>query len=323
MLSKTVATAASRIGLERQTLVKLAVVIAILAVDTVWILASDFTFDVKSALRVTAICALLLLAAWFYRARRPMRQFEVMCTETALLLAFSAAAAMLSYLITSLALPLVDMELIALDRALGFDWFVYVGFVNRHPWLGVLSSAAYMTTISQVALMLILLGVSNRVETAQRFMSAVMVGGLICIAFSAILPAAGALAALQPPAEVVMANHPVVDLSYVQVIFDLRDGTLRALSLDNVYGLIAFPSYHCTLAALVVLAAYRLGPAIFWPVLALNVAVILSTPIDGGHHLVDGPAGVAVAVLSWRLVAPRSQALVRLAGDAGQAAPAS
>ncbi len=126
-------------------------------------------------------------------------------------------------------------------------------------------------------------------------MSAVMVGGLICIAVSAILPAAGALAAIQPPAELVMANHPVVDLSYVQVIFDLRDGTLRALSLDNVYGLIAFPSYHCTLVRAGRAGSIQLGPTIFLPLLALNVAVILSTPIDGGHHLVDGPAGVV-----WR-----------------------
>ncbi len=146
MLSKSVATAASRLGLERQTLVKLAVVIAILAVDA----AMDpcQRLHLRRQKRAQSDCDLRpcsSLAAWFYRVRRPMSDFEVMCTETALLLAFSAAAAMLSYLITSLGAALVDMDLIALDRALGFDWFVYIGFVNRHPWLGVLSSAAYMT----------------------------------------------------------------------------------------------------------------------------------------------------------------------------------
>jgi len=36
-------------------------------------------------------------------------------------------------------------------------------------------------------------------------------------------------------------------------------------------------------------------------VLALNVAVILSTPVDGGHHLADALAGILVAVFAWRM----------------------
>ena len=155
-------------------------------------------------------------------------------------------------------------------------------------------------------------------------MSAVMVGALICIAVSAVLPAAGALATIRPPAELAMANHPLVDLGYKQVFFDLREGSLRALSLDGVHGLIAFPSYHCTLSALVVLAAAYLGRPAFFAALLLNGAVVFSTPIDGGHHLVDGLAGVVVALVSWRLVAPRSRAVLSAPAAAGQAAaPAS
>ena len=74
MLAKSDATVSSGPGLERQTLVKLAVVIAIVAVDAAWILASDFTFDIGSALKVVAVAALLSLAAWFYRVRRPMKR---------------------------------------------------------------------------------------------------------------------------------------------------------------------------------------------------------------------------------------------------------
>lgn len=283
---------------DRQTAVEVSVVAAVLAVDAIWILASDFTFDGWSAVKVAVVVALLGIAAWVYRVPRPLRNCEVLCTETAVLLAFSAAAAMLSYLATSLSLPLVDDRIVAVDAALGFDWVSYVDFVNQRPWLGAMSTAVYVTTLAQVALCLILLGIMGRIEEAQRFVAAVMLGALACIAISALFPAAGALATVRPPAEFTAANQPLVDLGYKQVFFDLRAGGARHLSLDGVHGLIAFPSYHCTLSALVVLAAMRLG-LVFWPILMLNVAVIFSTPIDGGHHLSDAFFGIVVALVVW------------------------
>jgi membrane-associated phospholipid phosphatase len=286
--------------LDRQTVLKMLVVAAIIVVDSIWILASDFSFDVASAGKAAAIVGFLVVVAWFYRARRPVQKFEVLCTETALLLAFSTSAAVLSYLMTSINLPLIDHRLLAVDAAFGFDWLAYVGFVNERPWLGMLSTAAYVTTLAQVALTVVLLGTIGKVEGARHFVSAVMAGALLCIFVSAVLPAAGALGTLRPPAEFTAASQPLVDLSYKRTFFDLRSGADRLISLDSLRGLIAFPSYHCTLSALIVVAFFGLGRW-FWPVLALNLAVILSTPVDGGHHLTDALAGVLVAFISWKL----------------------
>ena len=136
----------------------------------------------------------------------------------------------------------------------------------------------------------------------RHFVSAVMLGALICIVVSAILPSAGALGTLRPPADFLAMNQPIVDLDYKQVFFDLRSGAERFISLDALHGLIAFPSYHCTLSALIVIAFIGSG-FWFWPVLVLNLAVILSTPVDGGHHLSDAIGGVLVALASWALVA--------------------
>ncbi len=38
-----------------------------------------------------------------------------------------------------------------------------------------------------------------------------------------------------------------------------------------------------------------------WPALLLNMAVLLATPVDGGHHMTDALAGVGVALLAWYL----------------------
>ena len=124
---------------DRQTLAKWLIVLAIVIVDAIWILLSDFAFDTGSALKVVAIVSFLLAVAWFYRVRRPMPNFEVMCSETALLLAFSTAGAVLSYLVTSFDLPLIDPYLVKNDALLGFDWLAYAGYVNRHPYLSIFS----------------------------------------------------------------------------------------------------------------------------------------------------------------------------------------
>jgi membrane-associated phospholipid phosphatase len=63
-------------------------------------------------------------------------------------------------------------------------------------------------------------------------------------------------------------------------------------------GLIAFPSYHGTLSVLLVLAFSGVR---FWflPILILNTIILIATPIEGGHHLVDVIAGVGVALICW------------------------
>lgn len=283
-----------------QLVLKTALVAAIVAVDVLWIASTEFEFDMASAGKVIAVSVVLAAIGWFYRAKRPMPRFEVLCVETSALLAFSASAAVLSSLLTSLDRPLVDDAMMALDSALGFDWLSYVGFVNERPWLGMLSSAVYVTTLTQVALTVVVLGLVGKTVRVQQFVWAVMLGALMCIAISAVWPSAGALGTIRPPAEFMGLNNPIVDLDYKQAFFDLRDGAGRYLSLDEPHGLIAFPSYHCTLSALIILAfaGVRFW---FWPVFVLNLAVILSTPVDGGHHLADAVGGIVVAIVAWAL----------------------
>ena len=136
---------------------------------------------------------------------------------------------------------------------LGFDWMAYAGFVNSRPWLSNASSIVYVTTISQIALCVVVLGLSGRVLDSRRLGAAVIISGLICIGVSGILPSAGALGYLRPDADFVASGVPIVDLAYKQAFFDLRSGAERFISLDALHGLIAFPSYHGTLSALVVI----------------------------------------------------------------------
>ena len=77
----------------------------------------------------------------------------------------------------------------------------------------------------------------------------------------------------------------------------LRDGSLRALDLFQLGGVVTFPSFH---AAAAVLYAWALWPVcwIRWLALLPNAAMLVATPIGGGHFLADVIAGIIVAGLS-------------------------
>jgi hypothetical protein len=293
--------------LDREDKLKIGIILAVLVVDVAGLVALGLRFDWPSALKVVAAWPVLMAIGWFYMNRRVDPPVGHLMRETAHLVAFSAGGAMLSYLATTLNRPLIDDWLVQVDGLVGFDWIAYVGFVNGRPWLGLTSSVLYLSTLPQVAVAAILLPVLGLSDRAREFVLAVMIAALIAIAVSGVLPSAGALAYFDPSADFYLRNVPVVDLAYKDEFFRMRALEIQTLSLAEPKGLIAFPSYHVALSVLVALA-FRGRPLFFVPLALLNLGVILTTPVDGGHHLIDGVAGAAVALLSlWIAVGARAR----------------
>lgn len=279
----------------RETHLKIGLVATLVLIDAVWIAAGGFSFDLSSLTGAISATAAMAAIGYVYTQLRPNARLAAMGTETAFLISFSAAAAMFSYLIASLDRPLIDSALMRADAWMGFDWMAYVGFVNAHPWLGTLSSVVYQSCLFQVALAFILLPSIGRTDRVRELTWLVMISGIVCITISGLLPALGAMAYIHPPAAFLALSHPVVDLAYKAPLYALRDGTLTHLSLNDVHGLVAFPSYHVALCVILIVA-FRGVRGWFWPVAGLNALVILSTPIDGGHHMIDGVGGAALAL---------------------------
>jgi hypothetical protein len=281
--------------------IKVAIIAAMAGLDAFWIWTAGFTFDGASAIQLLVLFPLLLVIAKVYRRWRPNPVFVVMTKETAWLLGFTAAGALLSNLVVTLDLPPIDAQIAALDRAMGFDWLAYYGFLTAKPLLGLAASLVYVAALPLVAFAVITLSLMKRFDRAQELVLASMIGAIIAITVSGLLPTAGGLAWFRPEA-VGLAHRPIVDLAYKQTFFDLRDGVMTHFSLDGIKGLIAFPSYHATLGVLVVLA-FRGMPRFFWPLFVLIFALLLATPVEGGHHLADAVAGTAVAVISVAIAA--------------------
>lgn len=263
-----------------------------------------FTFNWMSTLLPLAIAAALVAGAEFYRTLRPEPRFFIMMRETAWLLLFSPVAALLSNVLITLNYPSMDAWLAAFDRMIGLDWASYYSFFTARPLLGFLGSLVYISVLPQLAFAVIALCLLGRGERAKELSMGAMLGVLIAIVISTALPAAGALGYFRPD-EAGLAHHPIVDLDYKQAYFDLRAGLITHFDLYELRGLIAFPSYHAVLSTLISLA-FRGMPKFFWPILTLNVAAIMMTPVEGGHDFASSLGGVFVgfaallASMVWR-----------------------
>jgi hypothetical protein len=280
---------------------KLAIILVVFAADVAWMWTAGYRFDWGSAVKLAAVLPLLFGVAYVYRRWRPNPIFVTMTKETAWLLAFSACAAVLSNLVVTWNLPQIDGAIAAFDHAIGFDWSTYYAFLTGQTWIGAAASLLYVLTLPLIAFAVIALSLKGRTDRASELVLAVMIGALIAILVSGILPSSGALAWFRPDGTG-LAHKPIVDLDYKQAFFDLRDGRVPVFSLDGIKGLIAFPSYHATLSVLVVLA-FRGMPKYFWPLFVLNAAILATTPVEGGHHLADTLAGVVLAIVAVAIAA--------------------
>jgi hypothetical protein len=203
----------------------------------------------------------------------------------------------LTYLATSIGLPLWDTSLLIYDRALGFDFLNYLDFINHHPQLMQILSPAYNSITWQLFAIGIVVPVAGCYRRTGEAICAFMIALLATTCISAFVPAIGVYGTLGLSA----SDFPYFEPNgYYDTLRDaplLRDGQLRALNLLRLVGVLTFPSFHAASATLYMWA--------FWPlswlrpiIIPLNIIMIAATPLGGGHYLVDVIAGIIVAVLA-------------------------
>jgi len=68
-------------------------------------------------------------------------------------------------------------------------------------------------------------------------------------------------------------------------------------------GIITFPSFHTALGVIFIFALWPI-PVLRWFGIVINLLMMASIPIDGGHYFIDMVAGTVIAVAS--IVAART-----------------
>ncbi len=260
-------------------------------------------FDIGWASFMKPLCGAVLLgiAGWFYQAVRKEPRLAIALTSTAQMIAFTSVAAPLSYIAASTALPLWDATFIAWDHHLGFDWRGWLTAMNAHTSLHSVFFLSYASIPVQVITTVIALAFIGHTSRLRIFIMSFIFATLVTIAISALMPAQGAWGHLQLSAHDYPAIVPATRDLHLPVFHGLRDGTFRSLLGEGAEGIITFPSLHAALGLLFIFALWPV-PYLRWVIAALNIVMIASTPIDGGHYFSDAFAGMMIATLCWTAV---------------------
>jgi hypothetical protein len=276
------------------------VIAFVAAFDALGLWRCGIALGVSGVARVAAVLLLLGSLAFIYSRWRPNARILDLAHSAAQIITLFAVGGLLSYLVTTTDLPLVDNELAFADRLVGFDWPAWLAWVWGHPALRQLLYLAYFSATPQIVAITIYLALSGQRERNAEFVWTMLLSILAVVIVSACLPAVGAL-----------VYYHATDFVWPAHLADftaLREGRLHSLDLMRLEGLITFPSFHTTLGLLFVYVLRgRLG--LFVPAALLNAAMILAVPIEGGHYLMDVIAGTAVALAAIWATAHLGQAL--------------
>lgn len=257
-------------------------------VDTVWLPIAHMSVEPQPLALVLAACAGLLALKTIYTKRRPEPRLAALAESAAIMIAYTAAAGVLSYLMVTLRMPLLDEWLVSADRTLGLDWLALNEWIRGFPTFFTALVLAYGSLIPQMIFLLLFFNYRGQIARCYELVWLFVITSISCVLLSGPLPTAGAFAYFQTS-----INEP-----YVQIFVALRDGTMKIINLQQVEGVVQFPSLHLALALCCAYVAR--GVKVIFPIFAiLNAFVIIATPFVGGHHFADlwGGAFLTVAAI--------------------------
>lgn len=287
---------------------KWSVLLAIVVVDTVWMLANGWSLQ-QASLIGPVFLASVFAAPLAIKRYRDDELIFILCEAIIFSLILALAAVVLSYLAISANFPLIDRTLAKVDEFLGFNWANYYRWSVAHETFQRLIVAAYESLAKQSWLVVFYLCVTRRMARVREFLELSAALFAISILLSMFVPAAGA--------PKFYASLVKADLSGWSHFEMLRSGSMNLIDLGSMQGLVSIPSVH-TVMAILLCWAVRKTPMAFL-IIPLNIAVLLSTPVVGGHYITDVLAG---AILTMAAIAFRRRILQRYAtAAAGVAIP--
>ncbi|MDQ2891786.1 MAG: phosphatase PAP2 family protein [Pseudomonadota bacterium] len=215
--------------------------------------------------------------------------------------------AVASYPVSATTHGFVDAALQRADLAMGFDWLAWYRMVAAHPVLQDAGRIAYDSIYWSACATMAGFAVTGRQDRGRAFIVALLISAVLTLALFHFMPAVGPFAYLwrgPPP------YMPESELWQPLLIPELRSHAVGLVDLAALRGLVSAPSFHAAAAVIFIAGAWPMR-WLRWPMVALNAAMLLSTPVEGTHYLSDiilgaGVAGVSLLLAHWLAVAVRA-----------------
>lgn len=264
------------------------VIALLVALNVIWARGIGMRFTViPSDFLVAGLCLAIMVALRLFKVRKG----GLMAEYFALTLLGSTAICVLSYLCFASAGPMVDARLMAMDRAIGFDWLAGYHFVEAWPALKAALNFAYHSLIFQGLYFGVLLTLMGRKDRLRNMFWIFLLSGLFACAGTLLIPAQG-------PSRLF---DIATDTGFMPVMEQILKGENLDFALSSMKGIVTFPSFHTAMALAYVWAFRGTGP-IGWGITALNAVMLAAIPFIGGHYVMDMIAGAATMLLSLAIV---------------------
>jgi membrane-associated phospholipid phosphatase len=208
----------------------------------------------------------------------------------------AALVTCMSYLSARLALPLRDQQLIAADQFVHFNWLAWLNWLNDWPTLARVLTLAYESTDLQFFVLLMALLFCKRTDRLQKLILTFFLSGIMVVTLGAMFPAVAGYIYYNIDLSQIPHLHPAAPRDQEIMLMGMREHTINILPL-KFDGIVQFPSFHSVLAILFMYASMpvRWLRTIIVP---LNLLMVISTPVDGGHYLMDIVAGIGIAFIA-------------------------
>jgi membrane-associated phospholipid phosphatase len=194
----------------------------------------------------------------------------------------------------SLAFPLVDKQLIAFDHLLGFDWRKYFTWLSQQPLLVHWLDIAYNLMVVEMGVVMCVLCMYRRFRDSERFVMAYLISLVITAVVATLWASVGAYVYYDlSPGD--FGLNPPAGRIHEKDLLALRNLELTYFPIV-MKGIVSFPSFHTATATLLLWASWPIR-WIRLPSLVLNISMIVSTLVGGGHWLADVVGGILVAML--------------------------
>lgn len=265
-------------------------------------MASPVDIDFISFAPLLILPAFLYATAIFY-LKRNEKKISAMCEVIAAgwLLLIPVLAS--TYLAMSIGMPLVDEKLIAMDKAIGFNWDSFIQAIDQYVFLSKMLEFSYITFEYQIFIVPLILIAYGQTKRAYAFVCGY---GLLCFISSIIAiwyPALGTYAYWGFVQADMNAIDVRVGFNFLESFNAVRSGELFVLSLGVASGIVTFPSVHVGIALLLIWATWNTG-MLRYPFLAMNIAMAVSAITHGSHYFVDvimgaGVTGLTISMISY------------------------
>jgi PAP2 superfamily len=253
--------------------------------------ATGLSFTGATTPLLTIAC--IGLVAFLYGASGRSMILSDMAHWTVLWVLFSLAAGIATYSAAACGGPTHDAEFVALDARLGFSWPAWYAVVVHHPALRFGLAIAYTSLMPQIIFSILYLGLRGRNDRNAEFFFTASLAFTITLPISWCLPALGALP--------YFGHADEAARFYFSDLMALRQHTRHVFALGDLKGLITLPSFHTVLALLFVYI-HRGRSRVSAAITLLNLALLVSIPVGGGHYLCDMISGAAVGGFSILVV---------------------